>query len=153
MKQYKLDYKELKRAIVKSCAKSTSSDTSFSIDYEKLKELVKDIGLIPVQMKVNSDFIIPSNVLLISEYMKFEKLEWISEEKSLLPLLFVESDCIDTEINTEDVKTITKLIATKPCYKALVIGYLSSDPDRFNKLNYAIECRANPIVLRREENK
>lgn len=160
MKEHNVDYRELRRAIVKSCVnRENGTDTDFGIDYEKLTELTTEIGVVPVALTVDdgvSHILTTSDVPTLSEYFKGDRLEWMNDNKSITTIVFVEKEVAEEvatyieENKGDSINVLAHIIATQPCYFALVVGYLSTDPDRFNKLNYLIGCRANSVVLKRK---
>lgn len=159
MKEYNVNYKELRKAIVKSCSIDKEvSDIDFSVNYEKLTELTDSIGVIPIALTEDdgiSHAITTSDIPAVSEYFKGEKLEWMDSNKTVTNIVFVEKDVAEEvaayiEENENPVNILAHIISTYPCYYAMVVGYLSTDPVRLNKLNYFIECRANAVALKKQ---
>lgn len=158
MEKNYINYKDLKKAIAKSCV--SSGDGLFTIDLGKLTKFTSELGLVPVTpfvLGAKAATISTSDIPNISNYLEGERLEWIDGAKSVMNIIFVRKDyeeALNYELDSNDiVKAVSTIVANYPCYFALIVGYNSNDPDRCKKLNYLIGCRANKITLREKYNK
>ena len=163
-----VDYKELKRIIIRSCKGNNDSKVSskFQIDPVSLKAAAAELNLKFVAIGINSRRIMPYDIPLLSEYFEKNRLSWLSDNKYYTVLTFIDVDDVDEtaeaiittlETNSTDnpdqdkVTDFAKLVATKHCYFATVIGYRSNDPKWFNKVSYEIVCRANKVTIKDAE--
>lgn len=159
MEKNYINYKDLKKAIAKSCA--SSGDGLFTINLEKLTKFTSELGLIPITpfvLGAKAAAISTSDIPNISNYLEGERLEWIDGAKSVMNIIFVRKDyeeALNNELDSinDNVKAVSTIVANYPCYFALIVGYNSNDPDRCRKLNYLIGCRANKITLSEKYNK
>lgn len=159
MEKNYINYKDLKKAIAKSCI--SSGDGLFTIDPVKLTKFTSDLGLVPVVSSITGAKATPistNDISNISNYLEGERLEWIDGAKSVMNIVFVRKDyeeALNNELDSTDdnVKAVSTVVANYPCYFALIVGYNSNDPDRCRKLNYLIGCRANKITLSEKYNK
>ena len=153
MEKNYINYKDLKKAIAKSC--DSSRDGLFTINLEKLTKFTSELGLVPITpfiLGAKAAPISTSDIPNISNYLEGERLEWIDGAKSVMNIVFVRKDyeeALNNELDSinDNVKAVSTIVANYPCYFALIVGYNSNDPDRCRKLNYLIGCRANKIVL------
>lgn len=163
-----IEYNILKSDIIKACKQSEKNGIKFFVNYDKLNNLVNDMGLRMVNIGTKSERVDAKNVPLLSEYFKGRKLSWFNKNKEHTTLVFVLSEAIDDKcerlLNSMDttciddpendkVNSLATIIAEYPCYLATVISYMSNDPNRFGKPSYEIKCRANTIAIKREEYK
>lgn len=153
----RINYTELKKAIIKSAKGVEKGSAEFVIDMNKLKENCAIAGLVPVVLEneVKSHNVSVTDVITLAEFFKGQKLSWIDSDKQTITLLFVPIDCINDTVqdilNTVDVydtNRIAKLIAKYPCYTTAIISYISNEPKRFGKPSYEIKCRANSVALK-----
>lgn len=159
MEKNYINYKDLKKAIAKSCG--SSGDGLFIINLEKLTKFTSELGLVPVApsiIGVKATPISTSDIPNISNYLEGERLEWIDGAKSVMNIVFVRKDyeeALNNELDSinDNAKAVSTIVANYPCYFALIVGYNSNDPDRCRKLNYLIGCRANKITLSEKYNK
>lgn len=166
--KHEIDYKVIKSNIIKACRskdKSSIGKNNFSIDYEKLNNLVSDYGLTVINTNLkHSDMIRPSDIVSISEYFKDKQLAWFDSKKQFMYVIFVKTDAIDenlTELlnfanedlefeNVDRVAAVAQIVSNYPCYFATVVSYESNDPIRFDKPSYMIGCRANTVAVKQD---
>jgi hypothetical protein len=170
-----LDYKALKTCIIKSCKALNRKDDllgpKFVVDYDKLSAAVDKLGLILININLQSRPVSQNDVYNISEFLKEQQLSWISKNKEYTVLTFIlkPSDEEDNEVlnelltdmnaNQEDdpdldkVSVLAQIEANFPCYHSLVVSYDSLDPDRFGKISYQITSRANTVTIKQEKYK
>lgn len=153
-KSYKINYKEVRKAIVKSCRTKRDSVLIFTVDFEKLAELTEKMGLIPIAIDKPSEMVTELHIPIISEYFKGEKLKWMDSKKSIMNIVFMKkADYNDMggeeyfDSYDDTTKALANILADYPCYFGLIVAYYSKDPDRYNKLNYLVGVRANKMVL------
>lgn len=162
----KLDYNKLKKAIIKSCKQDGSNILNFSIMADSLNRMVENSGLIFLFNDFNSEAVTGSNLALISEYFKNEKLAWFNRSRHFISLSFVVANSLDEEglelvtqlknnrskdPDFDRVKLLAKIISKYPCYNALVVAYRSDDPNRIGKNSYTIMIRGNVNAILAEE--
>lgn len=155
MEKNYINYKDVKKAIAKSCV--SKGNGLFNVDFDKLKAFTEDLGLFPIVFE-ESKKISASDIPNITNYLDGERLEWIDNAKSVMNIIFVRKDFKDPVMNIladeeDNVNNVSVIVANYPCYFALVVGYNSNDPDRCKKLNYLIGCRANKVALREKYDK
>ena len=157
-----VDYKVIKSNIIKAC-KQVGDSNKFEINYQKLKDLVEDINLVPVEIGMKSEKVDPAQIPFISEYFEKSKLSWFSENKYITTICFLDTTAVDekavglleqislpqTEVPDADkVKAYATLVAEYPCYFAVIVSYMSNSPVREGKPSYIIQCRANKVVIK-----
>ena len=163
----RLDYNKLKKSIIKSCKQESANTLNFSIAADNLNRFVNEYGLIFLYNDFNSEAVTGSNLPLISEYFKKEKLAWFNRSRHFIILSFVVRDKLDEEglaiveqlikdnrskdPDYDRVKMLAKVLANYSCYNALVVAYRSDDPNRMNKNSYTIMVRANVNAILDEE--
>lgn len=156
-----VNYKNLKSNIVKACKATKQNTVEFVIDYDKLKDLVEDINLIPINVGMQSSRLLPVQVPYLGEYLNKSHMMWLSENKFITVVAFIDSTSVDDnakdlleKLNTpqvddpedDKVKDFAELIANYPCYFATVISYQNNSPSL--GVTYEIACRANKVVIR-----
>ena len=163
----KLDYNKLKKSIIKSCKQDGTNILNFSIMADNLNRLVENYGLIFLYNDFNSEAVTGSNLALISEYFKKEKLAWFNRSRHFISLSFVVTDSLDEEglklvaqlkdnrskdPDFDRVKILSAILSNYSCYNALVVAYRSDDPNRIGKNSYTIMVRGNVNAILDEEN-
>ena len=159
----RVDYNEIKKAIVRSTRQNGKGLLPFCIDLERLNFNLKDSNIIAIPNGLFSERVEGRDIPLISEYFKKEKLKWFNRSRQYLVLTFVPVDAIDEKLeamiellskNTKEddpdfdrTDVIADIIADYPCYNATVVGYQSNNPDRIGKNSYSIIIRANTNVI------
>ena len=103
------------------------------------------------------------DVPLIAEYYKEDKMGWISKEKFITSLVFIDSNKVDEnlaemieELKTKDaddpdldkIAIMSEILGTYPCYLALVVSYQNNSPNSVGKNSYYIACRANKVIIK-----
>ena len=163
----KFDYKKLKKCIVKACKQESPNALNFTIAADNLYRSAESIGLLFLYNDFNSEQVTGSNISLIGEYFKNDKLAWFNRSRHFIALSFVVKDKLDEEgfllvqqlINDnrskdpdfDRTKILAKILSKYPCYNSLVVAYRSDDPNRINKNSYSIMVRANNIAILDEE--
>lgn len=161
----KVDYKILKSDIMKSLR--NIEGTKFEVDYKKLCDLVEDIGLIPLFSGIKSEKISTNKIPYMSEYINGSRLSWITEGKESTIIVFAVTEGLDERGNgliadllkkqvddpgLDKVNKMADFVANYPCYFAQIISYINNDPpSKFKKASYAIDCRANKVVMKSPE--
>ena len=72
-----VNYKTLKSNIIKACRAADSHNhesTKFEIDYPNLIDLVADNDLVPLNVGMNSEKVIPEVIPFLSEYFEKKRL-------------------------------------------------------------------------------
>lgn len=157
-----VSYRVLKSNVIKAC-RQVGDSMKFEVDYEKLKELTEDIGLIPVKVGMESKRVDDILVPYLSEYFEKTKLSWFTNSKYSTIVCFVDASAVDSEcrellakmhIPREDdpdidhVNIYATIVAKYPCYFANIISYHNEDPRRGGRPSYEIACRANKVVIK-----
>lgn len=159
----KLDYSLIKKDIIKACDQLNEVALDFTVDEEKLNNLVKKNGLVYLNTNAKSRFVTSSDIPLISEYFKKQKLSWFNRSRQFVSLSFITEDSIDERAqkiiedlydktrvdnpNFDRTEAMADLLADYPCYNAVVVAYRSDDPNRLGKNSYTIIIRANINVI------
>lgn len=159
----KLDYSLIKKDIIKACDQLNEVALDFTVDEEKLNNLVKKSGLVYLNTNAKSRFVTSSDIPLISEYFKKQKLSWFNRSRHFVSLSFITEDSIDERAqkiiedlydktrvdspNFDRTEAMADLLADYPCYNAVVVAYRSDDPNRLGKNSYTIIIRANINVI------
>lgn len=158
-----VNYRVLKKDIIKSCFQKSPESMHFFIDFKKLCEMVEDINLVPVNVGMDSKKVEIDLIPYLSEYFEKSRLSWFTESKYSTVICFVDSEAIDDkakeliekidimQINEPDVdkvNVLATLVAEYPCYFATIVSYQSNDPKRVGKPSYEIVCRANKVVIK-----
>lgn len=164
-----IDYKDLKNVINK-CVSSINfpTDVKFKVDFNKLVSLSGEYGLTPISLGLNSKMISPEMIPYLSEYFLEEKLSWINEGKSYTVLTFFSKEDLTEEAlevikefaknqsenpSLDRVAAMSDLVAKFPCYFATIVSYATNDPQKMDKLQYVIICRANKVVIKNDNYK
>lgn len=159
----KLDYSLIKKDIIKACDQLNEVALDFTVDEEKLNNLVKKSGLVYLNTNAKSRFVTSYDIPLISEYFKKQKLSWFNRSRQFVSLSFITEDSIDERAqkiiedlydktrvdnpNFDRTEAMADLLADYPCYNAVVVAYRSDDPNRLGKNSYTIIIRANINVI------
>lgn len=113
------------------------------------------------------------SIRMLQEYFKGENLKWLSSgERFFANIVFVYTEGLDRDsinyikssvefllnyanpsVSMNEYDDTAKVIASTlladfPCYVANDVSYISSDPDRSNRISYNIQIRANTVVLK-----
>lgn len=166
MNNYVIEYKDIRKAIIKACNKVGKVGADFVVDYAKLKASITPIGLVPLCINLEGNRIKVEDIPILSEYFIKSKLSWITNSKFTSTLIFVTKEAVDNDTTgelrallnrlevdeTEDptldkVAVASKIVGFYPCYFGCIVSYRSNDPDRVDRNSYEIMCRANKIVL------
>lgn len=163
----RLDYNKLKKSIIKSCKQEGANILNFTIAADNLNRLVDEFGLIFLYNDFKSEQVTGSNIALIGEYFKNDKLAWFNRSRHFISLSFVVRDKLDEEgldlidklmkdnrskdPDFDRTKIIAKILSKYPCYNTLTIAYRSDDPNRIGRNSYSIMVRANNIAILDEE--
>ena len=162
-----IDYNVLKKKILKSC-KQPGKTLEFIIDAKQLDTLVRPLGLAFIYNDFKSEQVTGSNIPLLSEYFKREKLSWFNRSRHFSVISFVDLESLDEKGTKmlEDLQTkdrsedpsfdradlVAEFLAFYPCYNAAVVSYRSEDPERMGKNSYTIIVRANiNAILKQQE--
>jgi hypothetical protein len=163
-----INYTELKKAIIKVCKQDGRGALNFSINGMKLNDAVKDeFGLIFLQNVFKSTQVDSTNIPLLGEYYKKEKLAWFNRSRQFMTVSFVVKEKLDErgrelvellydqnrskDPSFDRADIVAELIAYYPCYSATIVSYKSEDPDRIGKISYNIVIRANVNAILMEE--
>lgn len=161
-----VNYKTLKSNIIKACRAfdpHCNGAVKFEVDYSTLSDLVEDTGLVPLNVGMSSEKVVPDIILYLSEYFEKKQLSWFTDNKHYTVIAFIDAEAIDKKASKliknlnkpqvddpedDKVNDIATLIAEYPCYFATIVSYRSNDPKRAGKLSYEIVCRANKVVIK-----
>lgn len=160
-----MNYKDLKTAIYKSVEKVSKREenTDFRINFEALKENVKDLGLTPVYFGIEARRITINDIPLFAEYFKSNKMDWLNKGRYITSLAFIETEKIDEEAQTilnnladttkedpdlDKVNDFSYLIGNYPCYFALATSYMNNSPEYYGSNSYFVACRSNKVVFK-----
>ena len=158
----KIKYKDLKSNIIKACTQMSKDSMQFSIDLAKLTDLVEDMSLIPLNTGISSTQVTEDKIPFLCEYFSGAQLSWISKEKFLATLIFIDSTSINTKamdlinrLNSQELDSdidrtniIATLVAEYPCYFSNIVSYQNNNPKYAGKPSYEIVCRANKVVIK-----
>ena len=165
---YSVDYKVFKRAIERSAHKAASvnRELAFTVDLAKTDTYIGDTGCISIKVNKDSNPVLARHIPFLSEYFIKQKLAWFDEAKEFTTIIFVQNDSNDAELqqllelieresqtSTDEydlVKLLAEVVAKYPCYFAVVVSYISNDPQYANRLSYSIVCRANKVTIESE---
>lgn len=162
----KLDYKILKKKILKA-VRQPGKTIEFVVNAKQLDTLVRPLGLGFVYNDFQSEQVTGSNIPLLSEYFKQEKLSWFNRSRHFSTLTFVDLESLDEKGNKilEELQSkdrsedpsfdradyVAELLAYYPCYNATVVSYRSDDPERLGKNSYTIIIRANINAILKQQ--
>ena len=163
----KIDYNAIKRCIIKACKQESEVVLDFKINADKLNASVQELGLTFVDNFTTSKPVVSTDIPLISEYFKKQKLSWFNRSREFVTLTFVRNKYIDEECtrlikslhdkdrekdpNFDRVEVMAKILANYPCYNAVTVAYRSDDPNRLGKNSYTTIIRANVNAINLEE--
>ena len=161
-----MNYKTLKRLIARSAERTSKYTVDFKIDIDNLNNELTELELVCVPYGLDARRISLGDLPLVSEYFREDKMNWISKEKFLTSLIFIDSNKVDEYLlelfealntNTEDnpdidkISIIAEIIGTYPCYFALVVSYQNNSPNSVGRNSYYIACRANKVIIKDPE--
>ena len=162
----KLDYKILKKKILKA-VRQPGQTLEFVVNAKQLDTLVRPLGISFIYNDFQSEQVTGSNIPLLSEYFKREKLSWFNRSRHFSTLTFVDLESLDDRGNrileelqrkdrSEDpsfdrADYVAELLAYYPCYNATVVSYRSEDPERMGKNSYTIIIRANINAILKQQ--
>lgn len=157
-----MDYNLLKKLISQSVY-GKPDDLDFGIEMHRLKEKVKELGLVPVRFTkdVKSKRVTPDDIFILSEYYKGKnRLEWFDKQKSFCQILFIQIKDIDTstldklmmltetdERKVDKVKILAELLTEKACISSIVAKHLKDN----NQFGLNIRVRANQVMINQLE--
>lgn len=157
-----MDYNLLKKLISQSVY-GKPDDLDFGIEMHRLKEKVKELGLVPVRFTkdVKSKRVTPEDIFILSEYYKGKnRLEWFDKQKSFCQILFIQIKDIDTstldklmmltetdERKVDKVKILAELLTEKACISSIVAKHLKDN----NQFGLNIRVRANQVMINQLE--
>jgi hypothetical protein len=99
----------------------------------------------------------------VAEYFIGENLQWFDDSKFLTTLICIDKEDLNEEVladiellkvkreehpDIDYVKILANILATYHCYFIMVVSYISSDPGKYGKGTYFINCRANKVVIK-----
>ena len=94
-----MDYNVLRRLVANSVDQvpATKDNSDFKINMFVLAKKLKPLGLFPLVYKKNdwSKRVEPSDIPLLMEYFKGEKIQWFDGRKSFLSLVFLREEDLD----------------------------------------------------------
>ena len=158
-----VNYKTLKINILKSCRSLKQTSAEFEVDYDKLCDLVEDIGLVPVYIGLESKRLTPEIVPFLGEYLDKSRLNWLTENKFATVIVFVNAENIDarakellddiyadqmSDPDNDKVAKLGELIANYPCYFCTIISYQNNSLRSSYRVSYEITCRANKVIIK-----
>lgn len=134
------------------------------------------VDIVTSEDKVNieSRAVLNNDIRLLQEYFKGENLKWLANGKrDYVNVVFVYTDGLSqdninyiyssieyllegysksdaAEYDETSSTIISNILADFPCYVANDVSYISSDPDRANRISYNIQIRANTVVLKND---
>lgn len=158
-----VNYRILSSCIIKSCKQVKQGYMDFNVNFTKLKSLVTDLMLTPININGNAHIVKPEDIPYLSEYFEKTHLSWFSDSKFTTVITFIDTESIDEEAqklldsleaNQQDdpdndkVKAMATLVANYPCYFATIVSYQNGDPSRIGRPSYEIVCRANKVIIK-----
>ena len=104
-----VDYKALKNRIIKSCKATGNGTVDFIVEFDKLMELVVELGVTPICSGLNAHRVAPEHIPYLNEYFKDENLSWFTSSKFFTCLSFIKTEYIDGDVKIEskEIKDIT----------------------------------------------
>lgn len=163
----KMDYNFIKKCIIKACKQEGNVSLDFKINADKLNASVEECGLVFLDNFTSSRLVTSSDIPLISEYFKKQKLSWFNRSREFVVLSFILADSIDERCdrmirdlhdknrqkdpNFDRVAVMADILANYPCYNAVTVAYRSDDPNRLGKNSYTTIIRANVNAISRED--
>lgn len=163
----KIDYNAIKRCIVKCCKQESPVALDFKVNADKLNSMVEEFELTFLDNFTTSKPVTFSDIPLISEYFKKQKLSWFNRSREYVVLSFILTSSIDHESaelikqlrdknrqkdpGFDRVAVMSKLLGKYPCYNAVTVAYRSDDPNRLDRNSYTTIIRANVNAISMEE--
>ena len=165
-----INYSAIRKAIYR-CVKPLHHHTKpiFSIDLDKLNELVAQYNLVVIPGDRKSRSLGLYDVPLIEDYFFGEQLVWFNENRQLMQVIFMDERCLDEETayaiemlknpehpddpDFDPINALAKILHDKRCWKAQVAGYMSNDPTIIEKMDGVgvfIAIKANKVVLNQD---
>ena len=165
-----INYAAIRKAIYK-CMKPLHNPLkpAFSIDLEKLNELVAGYNLVVIPGNRKSRSLELYDVALIEEYFFGEQLTWFNENRQLVQVIFMDERDLDDDTayamemlknpehpddpDFDPINALAKILHDKRCWKAQVASYMSNDPNIIEKhegVGLFIAIRANKVVLNQD---
>lgn len=163
----KINYYELKKSILKSIKQIDPNRLTFIVDAEKMNIEKLDANLYVFNAIENFNVVSKSiremDIVLISEYFKEDKLNWIdpsSMEYMIIPFVYYDEEAEGHSImehcklnglgeTPDSVPFIKHVYATLPTYTAMVIGYKNNSMRANGKSSYEIIIRANSVATKK----
>ena len=158
-----MNYKVLKRLIARSAERTGKRNVDFKINIDQLNDELAELELVCIPFGLNARRIAPTDVPLISEYYREDKMSWISEEKFMTSLIFVDSNKVDENLiksieelkkkpeddpDIDTVQIIGEILGSYPCYLSLIVSYQNNSPNSAGRNSYFIACRANKVIIK-----
>ena len=158
-----MNYKTLKRYIVRSAEKVGKRGVDFKINIERLNRDVAELQLTCIPYGEHARQISPNDLPMLVEYYREDKLEWLSREKYITSLIFVDSTKMDEHLNhlihrlmhrpeddpdMDPVRILGEILGSYPCYLAVVVSYQNNSPNSVGRNSYFIACRANKVIIK-----
>ena len=116
-----MDYNVL-RTVLANCVEGKRNNKIFKLNTYKLRNNVREFGLIPVIFKNEyiSKRVTPDDVPLLTEYFKEEKVLWFDDDKTFLTVIFIREEDMDERLQDllEDCEEFRKRelqIPKTPC--------------------------------------
>lgn len=164
-----MNYNEL-RKIVSQCVYGSLSSINFGIDMYKLRDRVKQMGLVPVRYtkETKSKMVTPEDIFVLSEYHKEKsRLKWFNRYRSMALIFFVRSKDIDDHLNellnqlSEDessevdkVAILAEIMSEYPCINCCVAKALKrniTESKDTTEISINIRFRANIEMIHQME--
>lgn len=161
-----MNYKTLKKLIVRNVEKTSKHTVDFEVDLDALNNDLAELELVCIPYGQKGRRISMGDIPLCSEYFREDKMGWISDEKFLTSLIFVDANKVDDDLEAmiEDLKKdpteepdidmiriVSYILGNYPCYLALVVSYQNNSPNSSGKNSYVIACRANKVIIKDPE--
>ena len=158
-----MNYKTLKRLISRSAERTGKRNVDFKIDIDNLNNELTELELVCLPYGADARRIDIKDIPLVSEYFRDDKMTWVSGEKYITSLVFIDSNKIDDNLleliellktkpeddpDIDHVAILSEIIGAYPCYFALVMSYQNNSPNSVGKNSYFIACRANKVIIK-----
>lgn len=163
-----VDYKLVKNNIIKSCVATKDDPTKFYIDFVKLKELVEDLNIVPVNIGMEPHRLSEDDIPYMVEYFNKSHVEWLSKYKHMTTICFVDMEYKDDKLEAfmealltdkvddpsiDKTEVMAQIAANYPCYFATIVSYQNTAPNCNKRPYYEIACRANKVVIKMSDYK
>lgn len=161
-----MNYKILKRLIARSAERTGKRNVDFKIDINSLNNELAELELTCLPYGLTARRISVNDIPMLGEYYREDKMNWLSDEKYITSLIFVDTNKIDDnltnlieqlQVKYEDdpdidhVAILAEILGSYPCYLSVVVSYQNNSPNSVGKNSYYIACRANKVIIKDPE--